>query len=732
MNVRTTITLVALLILVACYFAFIHRNAPVETTTTPTGAALDEHPLFADDAIPAGQVRKLIFDIDGRTLVYEKSGEQWVQTEPVRFPTQRFAIQDIADAVRRLTYIDEFEPGVSDAPDLASVSLDEPRASITLVTPDGEHTIRLGKRSIAGRSYVQLADAPTVYIVNDALHEAVLGRDPRDWRATTIPAPVPTDADRVELELDGQTIALSKQDGRWRFDDDRAARADAAGVESLVSAARSVQIDSFVADAPENLAIYGLSSPTLCVTMSSPDLTLPAVEGQEPEVKPGEQVTLSIGSPADTEGEKHFATLSINGNDTGVVFTVNAADIDPLRVTLYDLRDPRVVGVATEQVNTLRIDRRDSDTIALRSTDDGYAFADPDPGFEPDQAAALNLFQAIAALRATEFLDDYTPDGAPAISATLEIDEPAATMSFDIYPRDENYIAYNDKEGLAYVLSTEAVNPLFNPIADLRDRDVAVIPAADLTRIELRRAGKQYSFTRDADGDWQLEGYDTFESAALDNLLAALNPLRADSWRAAEDTGESSVELYLRGGDVERVLTIIPQNGRATITAVDEPFTLGEATVALIDREFRDRLVIPLTIDQLTAVTITENDSENTLRRDVNGYYVSDKFGTVDQQLTARMFGALAGLRTDDYIEDPGAAAGIDAGRPFATFTLAAQDGRQIKLDLYRDESQDPPRYYGRVDDADELFVIGQGAIEALGLIEEEAPTDELPPDSPL
>ena len=72
----------------------------------------------------------------------------------------------------------------------------------------------------------------------------------------------------VLKKKDGATLALASENGKWTITDPSDVRADQDAVTSLASTLSPVTADNVVEDKPANLAQYGLTTPSLTVTVT--------------------------------------------------------------------------------------------------------------------------------------------------------------------------------------------------------------------------------------------------------------------------------------------------------------------------------------------------------------------------------------------------------------------------------------------------------------------------------
>ena len=631
MNYQTTVVLLVSLLVVGAYFVFIETGIDTATEYSPGLASHDssqDQALFdGDEEILVDAVTEITLHRNGDTsVVLTKDGQDWFQTQPVRFPLSQWSVQRIIESVAGLRFSQRLAPGTpgqDGSPTLEDVSLASPKAQITLrwgTDESQQRTIMLGRKAVGGRGYIKIGDEDKhFYVVNDAVHRYLLEEKPDQWRKKTIDAPTQGQASKVFLIRPDQTIDLIKTDGDWGFGSPHSGRVDADAVQSLLTALGSLSIDEFVADQPANLAIYGLDKPSTVLKISVPattlsDQSLPEATGSDqatgesgssdPLKAEGTQdsdhprsdpsvLTVTIGSSVDLKKEAVFATWTQGDQPIQVVFTVAQSEVDKWDRSVADFRDSRVTLVKGDDVRELNIERPHHDPIKLLRGANGWLFADPSPGYEADDGAVSDLVDSITGWQAVSFEPDYvTPNQAQATIQLTAIGQAPDVVR--VYPREggEGFFAVRNNEAVGYVVPTEAVHSAFVPRILLRQRTVLDLSAESVNRITIERPdGTQYRFERAVEPEansiestnsstatattqaanqfeaWGLVGHDRFEVAAFNRLKALLFPLRANSW-VVEDDPPSSAAAVTNPVDLYNVV-LTTTDGREHTVRVD-------------------------------------------------------------------------------------------------------------------------------------------------------------------
>jgi hypothetical protein len=695
MNIKTTLILLVLLILVAIGFlAVTNRPAGPATAPAPTPGPAD--PLFTD--LAAEGIDRLTIARGEQRLEAVREAETWVQVQPVRFPLDDQAMQELAEALAGLSVAERFVPGGERTPGLGELGLDPPRGMVQLGA-DGP-TLLLGKAALGGLAYARLSDEPEVLVVGDDVHEQVVAGSLLDLRRRTLPVAAPASVTRVSLGHEGGAVALHRVDGDWRLDEAGAQRANDDAVRQLLGALRQVRAQAFVADAPPSLAVYGLAEPRLTVS-----LTTPGADGSP------QPATLRVGAPADLEGDSLYATWTTPRMDQPVVFTVSAAQITPLTLTADDLREPRLLN-AGASAHRVRIERPDLPPLVLQRDGEQWGFAEGSAAFPADAEQAGALIRRLIAAEAERF--EPLPEANVAPVATIQVASPTQPepQTVQVYPPvadDAPYRAVPAGSDVAYAVPARTLMGVFEPAYALRDRVVAELEPGEASLITLELPdGRAYRFARDG-ASWTLEGDATLERQALTDLLARLDPLRATGWTGDTALPEGPVLTLTLDGATPRTLRVDPETRRATLDDVQGVFTVSEALVSLLTAEYRKRKLLPLADDLIRTVTLRSGEQTLTVLRSEDGTLSAQP--TVDEATAAQVINAVADLRVHRYVQQP-VTEPLTTG-PGLLVTVGANNGQSFELVLRAPGDVLPSVATGAAG-LRAAFVAPEGAVEAL------------------
>ena len=690
-------------------------------------------PLLGKDGPTVNDVRTIRIETPkGATVVMvaNEGDDDWRQTEPVAFPLSGWTVRELVGGALKLRYTHKIDLDDENAGgfglDASAITLhvagERPGRSAEDKDEPFSHSIKLGKRTAAGRAFVQIDGKPKVYAVNDDLHGR-LKSDPvnkvvRSLRQRSLSQITPGRVSRVRLTREGQTLELDQRDGLWSFGMGASGRVDSAAAVNLVNVISHAYIDRFVADvdgSTASLARYGLDKPRmeleveLGATVATDGEALG--DGSAQTQPAAETHRLVVGRAENLEGANYCAMW----DDRPVVFTLSRTTIDKMRIEVDLLRDARLTPTRRGDVQSIMVlgDQREMlephEPLAALVREGGvWRFGEPNPGYAADSQVVADWLGAIHAARAESYVDWSDRPMEPA-NWTIRLgalgsaeDEVLAVHDH----ADKKVAVVRGVEGVGYVLGQELIRPVHGAHT-FRDRVVLDVPAGEIVKLHVIRSGAfaaDYTFERaeqpeeDATtqpsdvpggGDWRLEGYD---ARRFGDLLGRLTPLRATKWLAEPGVfipEGVTIDITLDDG-VTRTLTIHTDAGVAEIDGEPMPFGVDSELVKLAESELRDRAIIRLDAEQIASISV----GGVTVRRDDDGVYSTSDGEQLDMAAAGALFDQLAGLAADRFVDVP------PTNVPGMVILIEPREGDVMVLRLWQDsESGDPT--VGQIDDGE-------------------------------
>ncbi len=350
MNIRVTIIVLALAV-VAGVVAIIKLRGPASTPPTLPGSGqrLFDPAAFDPDAVTRITLeRSPTSGGEPERSVFEKTGEKWWQTEPMRFEMVTWSIRMLATSAADLTILQTIaRRDLKGDLSAEKLGLAPPMAVITYDTAQGQHRLELGRIAAGGSAYIRKASDGDVYVVEERLHRRVFEASPREWRIRNLLSSVTTDASRLTIERSeaGRTVSLVRLSGKWRLALPIETDADEAAVSKLISSLGSMQIESFVEDQPKDYAVFGLLAPWATITIET-DRT-----GADGKIATTRESVL-LGNPFDVGDSGRYARRA---DHPGVV-KVRASDVATLTPDPASLVSRLAVGLPRQDIRALVVD----------------------------------------------------------------------------------------------------------------------------------------------------------------------------------------------------------------------------------------------------------------------------------------------------------------------------------------------------------------------------------------
>ena len=295
------------------------------------------------------EIRGLEFAGEREIEITNEAG-QWRITKPKRVLADRDTVNRL---LRMLIDMSAEEFPNDDPADLAPYGLDKPRMSVTLVDHlDKKVTILFGKQAPnTDLCYVAEADEKPVYAVPMDYYDSV-NQDYLAFRTRRVlygEGRVPV---ALEVDREGLYAELRKGETGWRMVKPIRAKADGFHAKEISRLATNLLAVRMVAEAPKDLAVYGLDKPYVRARIT----TEPAAGGEAETV----EILLGAESP---EGGR-FAAVS--GQE--LVFVVPPTTVGTLE---YELRARSIFSagmdrIAALTVNDLRIEKADDRWTAVK------------------------------------------------------------------------------------------------------------------------------------------------------------------------------------------------------------------------------------------------------------------------------------------------------------------------------------------------------------------------------
>ena len=355
-----------------------------------------ESQLLAE--IPVDLVNTISAQKGGRTLLFERKGDAWMQTQPYSQPADPAAIHAllVAMAEARVIQASPLEKIPSRA------GLNESAPSVKVVWPTGSATLCVGASHPAGLAWIANMDTKLGGPGSIELHRLLVEGDPVQLRGAKLFDRSGAASDRVIVQANSGTkrleVALEKKEGRWYLIEPIEARADNNAVADFLEAVARLEHDGIVDDAPKDLALFGLAQPAAVITIRSLDISKGAITDEVLEIGgdgpagPG----VRFGKRRDRPGVFQLEKRSLS-----TLFPPSAAFIDS---TILGVDPAEITSIALQNPNaTLRAN------LARNVTAWNISIVDQPPR-AADMKPVRELLQALCTARACDMATQSIPE----------------------------------------------------------------------------------------------------------------------------------------------------------------------------------------------------------------------------------------------------------------------------------------------------------------------------------
>ncbi len=336
--------------------------------------------------------------------------------------------------------------------------------------------------------------------------------------ATSTPAAAPKLADitagqikQIDLtKKDGATLTIARQNGKWAITSPQALPADQDAVNSVAAALNPLTSDNVVESQPTDVAKYGLTSPSLTVTVHENN-------GKSDRIYFGDDV------PA---GSLVYARV---GSDPKV-YAVASSTKTSLDKSATDLRDKRLLTFDSNRLTRIELASAKSDIEFGKNNQNEWQIVKPQP-YRADSFEVEELLRKLTEAKMdvsgtpqdTKKVDAAFAAGQPV--ATAKVTDAAGTQSLEVRKNKDDYYAKGTAVQGVYKLSSDLGKELEKPLDDFRNKKIFDFGFSDLSRFEIQQGSGDKAYVRTGT-DWKLNGT-TMDSGAVQALIDKLRDLAA-------------------------------------------------------------------------------------------------------------------------------------------------------------------------------------------------------------
>ena len=290
------------------------------------------------------------------TLNCEKRDGTWRVTHPIEAKADTQEIENLLSELRSLQ-VSTFEADQAEAntpAQLEKSGLDTPRLQIKLTDGNNTYALDIGaevpsENGTPGHVYVKSVHQHAIYTVSDDIYR-LLDTSVFDLRDKRVIDFQRTDTVRIEIKQSQEiTVCTKNRDSIWELQTPTGKiKTDAQAVDDLLFGIDSLEAAAFVDDAVQNLASYGLASPSIEVAFTQ--------LGEE------KSAVLHIGDSTKD------GTVYVKAEQSDQVSRVQRALIDKIAMGAAWLRDKQVLDFHIDDAIRLTLQGEESLTCQRLGT----------------------------------------------------------------------------------------------------------------------------------------------------------------------------------------------------------------------------------------------------------------------------------------------------------------------------------------------------------------------------
>ena len=440
------ILLCVLVVACAAALAALHTNEKQEEIKTSGETVL---------SIAPDKVTALSWTHDGTTLSFHRD-DGWQYDDDADFPVSDSAIEGLLEQFSSFGAAFTIE----NAEDLSQYGLDDPTCTITLTTEDQNYTIKLGDYStMDSQRYVDVGDGNVYLAASDPMDAYDVGL--RDMIANDT-APAMEQVSQIQFAGSADETVVYDEDGKSLCADDVYFTADGqpldtSRVKAYISTLRNLDLTDYVTykATDEELAVYGLDTPELAVTVDYTDDETSGTFVLHLSRDPEERKE-AADADADGEEDAEDVTAYARVGDSKIVYKISGSSYQALMAAGYDdLRHQEIFSGDFDQVTGIDV-TLDGTSYTLTAQKNGK---EQKWLYQDEEIDVDDLQSALEGLTAGEFTDAGA-SGQQEVSLTLHLDNEAyPEVTITLYRYDgAQCLAAVDGKSVAYIPRSEAVD----------------------------------------------------------------------------------------------------------------------------------------------------------------------------------------------------------------------------------------------------------------------------------
>jgi ribosomal protein L12E/L44/L45/RPP1/RPP2 len=344
---------------------------------------------------------------------------------------------------------------------------------------------------------------------------------------------VPTDQfQEIRIKKPGETQDMKLVDGKWRIVEPKPLSADQDTVTSMVTSLSALTADKTIDDNATDLSGYGLTNPTLDITVTKKD-------GKTAEVLVGDATPTNSGN---------YAKMA----DSSKVYTIASYVKTGLDKSDNDLRDKRLLTFDSDKLTRVTLAAKGAPMEFGKNGQNEWQILKPSAlRADGSQVDALVGKLKDAKMDATISDDDAKKAAAAYASgariAVATVSDSSGDQTIEVHQdKDKNYYAKSSAVEGIYKVSSDLGDALNKSLDDFRNKKLFDFGFSDPTKIDIKGA----VYTKS--GDKWMSGAKTMDNASVQSLIDKLRDIAATKF-ADKGAGDPVLDATVTSNDGKRV-----------------------------------------------------------------------------------------------------------------------------------------------------------------------------------
>ena len=534
MNMRRTLILGLLLILVAGYFYIFEFRAAKQKEEIEE--SLKKIIPFSQEEITEINITK-----KAETITLKK-GKEWVLESPASYKADEGEIKAVIEKLNKAKKDRMIEENPSD---LSPYGLKEPQAELLVKNKENKSTrILFGKSNPTGEFlYAKISDSPGVFLINISINN-ILDKTNYDLRDKSLVDLDTGKVSKIEFLIKGfSSVVVEKNpEDIWDIKKPLTAKGDKTAIENLLVRFKNDKVKQFI-DTPQSLSAYGLDRPSRKILFY---------------LKDKKQSKSFIIGKEDGTKKGFFAKRE----ELSTVFLIEKAFVEKLPGSANELRNRTLLAFDRKHVSRIELIREDKEPVVLEKEKDSWNILKPVKTKASDLEID-NVLWLMENIQIKDFADTRKgPDAFGLKKPKKEFrlwlkgkSEPEALL-FGSTINKGTYTKLKNRDDI-FLLESKIVSILFRPLFNLKERRLVIFKEENIEKIDIRFEDKNLSLKRKKN-DWKLliSGKEKkIKETNAKEIIWSLNDLKFTDTPAIKDPSpfnpenqELSVTLFEKGG----------------------------------------------------------------------------------------------------------------------------------------------------------------------------------------